>query len=206
MKDYTTTLGVEDTEAAKWLDPSAPVDIEDPDTKVLYPTITHFIAAMKYKIGTNLPDLAVSLFSSSQGNIHAKYLRKHSAEAKGGKLPIAKYWKLLAEEKEEVLLESSVTQKNEGMQKYDGLVFNEGAWFQEKDRILELALRQRWEKDARLRKIVEAVRNKGKLLLYYTGDHPGSELGGYLTKFKTIDGENKLGVILMKIGGFTQTV
>jgi len=205
IKDYTTTLGLDDTEAAKWLDPSAPVDIEDPDTKVVYPTITHFIAAMKYKIGTNLPDLAVSLFSSAQGNIHAKYLRKHSAEAKGGKLPIAKYWKLLAEEKEEVLLESSVTQKNEGMQKYDGLVFNEGAWFQEKDRMLEIALRQRWEKDARLRKIVEAIRNKGKLLLYYTGDHPGSELGGYLTKFKTIDGENKLGVMLMKIGGFTQT-
>jgi hypothetical protein len=205
IKDYTTTLGLDDTEAAKWLDPSAPVDIEDPETKVLYPTITHFVAAMKYKIGTNLPDLAVSLFSSSQGTIHAKYLRKHSAEAKGGKLPLPKYWKLLAEEKDEVLLESSVTQKNEGMQKYDGLVFNEGAWFQEKDRILELALRQRWEKDARMRKIVEAIRNKGKLLLYYTGDHPGSELGGYLTKFKTIDGENKLGVMLMKIGGFTQT-
>jgi hypothetical protein len=159
---------------------------------------------MKYKYGSNFPQLAVSLFSSAQGNIHAKYLRKHSAEAKGGKLPLNKYWKLLAEEKEEVLLESSVTQKNEGMQKYEGLVFNEGAWFQEKDRILELAIRQRWEKDARLRKIVEAIRNKGKLLLYYTGDRPGSELGGYLTKFKLIDGENKVGILLMKIAGFTQ--
>jgi hypothetical protein len=43
------------------------------------------------------------------------------------------------------------------------------------------------------------------VLFRSTGDHPGSELGGYLTKFKTIDGENKLGVMLMKIGGFTQT-
>jgi len=205
IKDYKTSLGLDDTEAAKWLDPAAPVDIEDPETKIVYPTINHFIAAMKYKIGTNMPNLAESLFSSAHGTIHAKYLRKHSAEAKGGKLPIAKYWKLLAEEKEEVLLESSVTQKNEGMQKYDGLIFNEGAWFQEKDGILELALRQRWEKDARLRKIVEAVRNKGKILLYYTGDHTGSELGGFLTKFKTIDGENKLAVLLMKIAGFTQT-
>jgi SAM-dependent methyltransferase len=201
-KDYRETLGLDEPDAARWLDPSAPVDIEDPDTQIVYPTITHFIAAMKYKYGSNFPQLAVSLFSSSQGNIHAKYLRKHSAEAKGGKLPLNKYWKLLAEEKEEVLLESSVTQKNEGMQKYEGLVFNEGAWFQEKDRLLELAIRQRWEKDARLRKIVEAIRNKGKLLLYYTGDRPGSELGGYLTKFKLIDGENKVGIMLMKIAGF----
>jgi hypothetical protein len=49
---------------------------------------------------------------------------------------------------------------------------------------------------------ISYIRNKGKLLLYYTGDRPGSELGGYLTKFKLIDGENKVGIMLMKIAGF----
>ena len=79
---------------------------------------------------------------------------------------------------------------------------NEGAWFAQKDKVLTEGLRQRWEKDARLRKIVEAVKAKGLILLYYTGPGSGSDLGGKRAADETIDGENKVGRILMQLAGF----
>jgi len=86
------------------------------------------------------------------------------------------------------------------VKKYKGL-FDETKWASAKDAALREGLAQRWEKDARLRKIVEAVRNQGKILLFYT---PGAvtNMGGVRKDDGTIEGDNKVGQILMSLAKF----
>jgi len=62
-------------------------------------------------------------------------------------------------------------------------------------------VRQRYSKDARYRKILDAAKQQGKTLLFYTGS-ANSEYGGKQTKDKYLEGENKLGRAMMKIAGF----
>jgi hypothetical protein len=48
---------------------------------------------------------------------------------------------------------------------------------------------------------VEAAKQQGKTLLFYTGS-ASSEYGGKQTKEKYLEGQNKLGKAIMKIAGF----
>jgi hypothetical protein len=59
------------------------------------------------------------------------------------------------------------------------------------------------ERDAELRKILTAAKAKNIYLLYYTGPQSGSELGGKRLANKTIDGQNKVGVGLMQLFGYS---
>ena len=70
-----------------------------------------------------------------------------------------------------------------------------------KDDLLKEAVRQRWEKDARFRTIVEAAKQQSKTLLFYTGS-ASSEYGGKRTQEGYLEGENKLGKAMMEIAGF----
>ena len=80
--------------------------------------------------------------------------------------------------------------------------FDEAAWATQKDDILMEGLRQRWETDARFRKIVEAVRDKGKTLLYYAPGSNSSNLGGVRKNSGVIEGGNKMGQMIMELAGF----
>lgn len=191
-------LKIGDPDAARWLAPSAPFPIIDPETKIEYPSLEHYMAGMKYKIGTNKPDLSSKIFSVG-GTIHEESLRIRAEESAQGAraLTAERDYELQKDERKKVIDESSTL----SMKKYRA-TFDEGAWFARKDAILTDGLRQRWERDARLRKIVEAVKQKGMILLYYTGPAAGSNLGGTRRPDKTIDGENKMGRILMELAGF----
>ena len=191
-------LKIGDADAARWLAPSAPFPIIDPETKIEYPSLEHYMAGMKYKIGTNKPDLSSKIFSVG-GTIHEESLRIRAEESAQGAraLTAERDYELQKDERKKVIDESSTL----SMKKYRA-TFDEGAWFARKDAILTDGLRQRWERDARLRKIVEAVKQKGMILLYYTGPAAGSNLGGTRRPDKTIDGENKVGRILMELAGF----
>jgi predicted NAD-dependent protein-ADP-ribosyltransferase YbiA (DUF1768 family) len=70
-----------------------------------------------------------------------------------------------------------------------------------KNKVIRDALRIRLEKDARFRKIVDAVRSQGKILLYYTGTSAASELGGYRGADEKLYGENKIGRFIMELAG-----
>jgi predicted NAD-dependent protein-ADP-ribosyltransferase YbiA (DUF1768 family) len=74
-------------------------------------------------------------------------------------------------------------------------------WATVKDEVLRDALKQRWEQDVKLRKIIEAVRNQGKILLFYT---PGAaaNLGGIRRDDGSIEGDNKIGRIWMELANF----
>ena len=89
-----------------------------------------------------------------------------------------------------------------GLAKYK-IIIDSGKWTTIKEKYLRIALTQRWERDARFRKIVEAARDKGKYLLYYLGTASGSEMGGVRrTSDGRIDGENKVGRMIMELAHF----
>ena len=87
-----------------------------------------------------------------------------------------------------------------GMKKR-GAKFDETKWNDVKDELLTEAVRQRYSKDARFRTILEAAKQQGKTLLFFTGS-ASSEYGGKQTREKTLEGENKLGKAMMEIAGF----
>jgi hypothetical protein len=195
-KDF---LGIGDKGAGKWLAPTAPFSIEDPQVDaVTYPTMNHYLAAMRYRVASNTPDVATSVFSR-EGSIHQKYIRIRVDESEGGKKPIPEKrdQKLLKEEDNEIRDEIRPSAF-----KRRASTFDEAKWAAQKDAILLEGLRQRWEKDKRFRKIVEAARDKGKTLLYYAPGANSSNLGGVHRSTGQIEGENRIGKIIMELAGF----
>jgi predicted NAD-dependent protein-ADP-ribosyltransferase YbiA (DUF1768 family) len=192
-------LGINDKGAGKWLAPTAPFPIEDPLVDgVIYPTMNHYLAAQRYRQASNTPDVATSVFGR-EGSIHQKYIRIRVDESEAGKKPIPEKrdQKLLKEEDNEVRDEIRPSAF-----KRRGSTFDEAKWASKKDEILMEGLRQRWEKDKRFRKIVEAARDKGKTLLYYAPGANSSNFGGVHRTTGQIEGENRIGKIIMELAGF----
>ena len=195
-------LGISDAGAGRWLSPSAPFPIEDPeDTTHVYPTVEHFLAGMKVKLATNKPELAQTLFGR-EGTIHQRYLQDRITETNGGTklLPSDRDYELLRQETMAV----RDAARDPNLRKYKAVI-DDAAWALQKDRMLEVALEQRWTRDARLRKIIESAREKGKTLLYFTPGTSSSNLGGvHRTSTGLIEGANKVGKIYMKLAGFPE--
>ena len=195
-KDF---LQIGDKGAGKWLSPTAPFPIQDPLVdSVKYPTMNHYLAAMRYRVASNTPDIATTVFGR-EGIIHQKFTRMRVDESDGGKKPIPEKrdQKLLKEEDAAVKEEIRPAAFKRHHSKFD-----EAVWASKKDEILEEGLRQRWETDARFRKIVEAARDKGKTLLYYAPGANSSNLGGVHRSTGAIEGDNRIGKILMGLAGF----
>jgi len=195
-------LRIGDKLSQRWLAPGSSFPISDPDPRSAgesYPSMEHFLAAMKYKVASDKPTLAQSLFGS-QGTIHQKFLRQRQAEigVGAGARPLteAREAALSVEEMKEVHAES----RQAAMKKWKAK-FDEAKWSAVKDDLLENAVQQRWSKDARFHKIVEAAKQQGKYLLFFTGS-ASSEYGGKRTKEGYLEGENKLGKAIMKVAGF----
>ena len=199
-------LKIKDPGAGRWISPSARFPIEDTETKVIYPTVEHYIAGMKIKYATNKPELAESLFGR-EGSIHQKFLTDRVALTNAGT-------KQLSEDEDARLLEAEVAAVKDAMRdpylkRYwrgeAGKIVDEAAWATAKDAVIEDAITQRWTKDARFRKIVEAARDRGKYLLYYTPGQSASNVGGVRsTKTGVIEGQNKIGKTIMKLAGYPE--
>lgn len=193
-------LKIGDKLALRYIAPGTPFIITDPVVATeTYPSIEHFMAAMRYKVASDKPGLAQALFSPN-GKIHQKFLRQRDSEKGVGagakQLTDDRDAELLAEEMKEVHTEMRLT----GMKK-NGTKFDEAKWNGVKDDLLKEAVRQRFSKDVRFRTILEAAKQQGKTLLFYTGS-ANSEYGGKQTKEKYIEGENKLGKAMMAAAGF----
>lgn len=186
--------------AGRWLSLVAPFPIPDPEKpEVKYPTVEHYLAAMKYKLASNKPELAITLMSQ-EGKVHQKFIAQRLAETGAGSrvLTADRDAELLKAEAEDARFES----RPQAMVKY-GALFDETKWASVKDRVLTEALQYRWTHDKRLRKIIEAARTQNKYLLYYTGTVSGSELGGKRRSSDgRIDGANKVGKIYMQLANF----
>jgi len=169
-------------DAARVLAPSTFFPIKDGEDD--YPTLDHYMAAMKHKYASDKPELATELFTTG-GLIHQQFLR---SMAKPG-----------ANAKKIAQVELAEVQRPPKK-----AVFQEGFWLTLKDAELRKALEYRLAHDARFAAIVEAARRKKLYLLYYTGTGAGSELGGKRTAAGTIDGQNKIGEMIMQIAKFTR--
>ena len=158
----------------------------------------HYIAGMRAKHATNKPELATTIFSR-EGTIHQRFLNDRLGMTNGGT-------KQLAEEEDHDVWKAEIAAVKLAMtaaslKKYKAAV-DEAKWATEKDTVLEEAIKQRWTRDARFRKIIEAARNLGKTLLYYS---PGAttNLGGKHNKNSGhIEGDNKVGKIMMRLAGY----
>jgi predicted NAD-dependent protein-ADP-ribosyltransferase YbiA (DUF1768 family) len=184
-------------DAARVLSFSSHFPIKDKDGTE-YPSVEHYYYAMKFKLASNKPDLGQNLFSQA-GSIHQEFLRKRITETMNGTraLTEAREQALVKEERKQVV--DVFTAKE--IKKYS-VTFDEGKWATVKDEALEYALQERYELDARYRTIIEKIKELGLYLLYDIGTASGSELGGKRRADKTIDGENKVGKIMMKLAGF----
>ena len=181
-------LKIGDKGAGRWLAPNAPFPLKDTDggSETTYPSLDHYIGGMMYKLATTIPATGVSLFSRD-GSIHQQYVGQRLTETDGGTKPLPedRDYALLEDESKDV----KAAMRAATVKKYKG-VFDEAKWATVKDQVLRDGLTQRWETDARLRRIVEAVRNQGKILLFYT---PGAatNMGGIRRDDGTIEGDNK---------------
>ncbi len=175
-----------------------PFNITDPDNSLqVYPSIEHYLAAMKYKLASKpkRPDLA-SLFTAA-GAIHQE--ARAILEAKKGSKKVLTpddKQKLLNEETRKVLAASS----KEGMAA-NRVSFDEGLWDTVKDGLVESALTKRFERDDEFKQILAAVKRENLYLLYSS---PGDDdFGGSRDDDGVIQGENKVGLFLMQLAGYT---
>jgi hypothetical protein len=194
-------LGIKDPAFARYISPSTYFSIPDPDDpKVVYPSLEYYIAAMKYKVATNKPEFAKTLFSRD-GSMFYKYVNRRTEETKAGA-------KKLSDDREIAILKDETLDIRKETTpagfKRNKAVFNEVAWNEKQDDLLKYALTYRYDKDPRYRKIIEAARSQHKFLLYYTPSGAASELGGRRrANDNRIEGQNKIGKIMMEIAGFT---
>jgi hypothetical protein len=171
-------------------------DQEDPT--ITYPSVEHFLAAMKYKKASNKPARGASLFSND-GEIHRliNESRLTKQYALGRELNAKEDYAMMKTESEKV--RDAVMP---GGFKSQGATFDEGAWVREKDRALEYALRYRYTHDAKFRKAIDGLKGKGKYIINYMKT-AANELGGFLdpaTGF--IKGGNKVGRFIMRIASY----
>ena len=191
--------------AGRWLALNAPFPINDTEGGVIYPSVEHYMAGMKVKHAGRNPVLANTLFSSD-GKIHQGFedKRKLTLSVGTSKDPIdyekfTAYYDLLTEESNAI--KAALTPKT--LQSIYKVKIDDALWTTMQETLLRDALAQRWSRDTRFIKYVTAAREAGKYLLYYLGPSgAGGWSGGVRKMTGKIDGENKVGRIIMELAGF----
>jgi SAM-dependent methyltransferase len=200
------TLRVGEDRAAKILAPYWPFPIADEEDGTEYPSVEHYYNAMLLKHGAKNPDLAITLLSSDKGSIHRSALRLMEAQKLvGATLSKEKKLKQLP-----ILLNELIDLKNQmspaTLAADYKTVIDASAWDKIKDYHLRRALQMRWTKDKMFRTIVEKARAEKKYLLYYIsrkiGDPTGEFAGRLNEKTGRIEGENKVGKMIMELANF----
>ena len=194
---------VGDKGAARWLAPIARFPVSDGDDE--YPTLEHYIAAMRYKYGATekdgspVPKSFLQAMFGSEGSIHQRALRAEVRERGDSNIDEEKLRVILKEEFDELQKQT----KNSAI-KANGFVPNDSGWAKHREQVLRVGLRQRWETDERFRKAVIALMKQNKYLLYYSPLVGLSYYAGMRKANKTIEGDNMIGKILMQIAGLAQ--
>lgn len=202
-------------DASRYLAPYTPftiVDEEDPKEKIPYPSILHFLSGMMYKRATNKPQWAKDLFSR-EGSIHQTMLgEKLKLDAQFANKEDPKYkdklQTLLLNEAKEIASKTPIAMKK----KYSTLDYKDATWDGMKDDVLRSAYQVRYDKDAKFRDILSKLREAEKYLLYRPTPTVTTDLGGITKVGKRntknqkgtlkVEGENKLGKLLMKLAKF----
>jgi predicted NAD-dependent protein-ADP-ribosyltransferase YbiA (DUF1768 family) len=177
----------------------------------LYPTIDHYVAAMKYKIASNMlsikgkEDFDVQLFGVKEGQLgnvgtlelrYRDELERIKPLNSKKKLSTKDFYDLLKRIADRVHSESTAAKINQY-----GFQYDESKWLAKKDEVLAYAVKKRYEKDEALRDILNAARVVDKYVVYQLEKGVMNELGAELVKAgKELEvvGENKLGRLYMQ--------
>jgi len=184
-----------------------PIVDEEDDAKTEYPSLEHYWAAMMMKHGANKPDLAIKLFSTTIGTVHKAAKEEMSRQGLTPNPKTNAKKALLSK----LLLEELISIKNvmspDILSKDYKAVVDPAKWNSVKDFHYRRGLESRWTKDLLFHKIVEKAREQKKYLLYSikskVGDPTGELAGMWRSKSGQIEGENKIGRLLMEIADFT---
>ncbi len=196
-----------DKGAGRWLAPSAPFAIVDPEDKTkIYPTMEHFVGAMRVKLASNKSSdpvaasgIAASIFGR-EGSIHQRFLQDRLVESDSGTRPLSEERDHHYTQQEQAAVKDAM--RAPSLKKY-GIVVDEALWAAKRDAVLEEALGQRWKRDKRFHDAVVAARDLGKYLLYYTPGSSISNVGGIRRAADgQIMGENRIGKIIMRLAGY----
>jgi hypothetical protein len=184
--------------AGRHLAPNAPFrvrDTSDPSDENQYPSIRHFLAAMKFKYASARPELAAVF--SRDGDIHAAFLAARLTK-KADKIKQGRSKELTIDENNEFILNETAEVKNkEYLFMADKSVnFDNTKWTAKKDEFLLNAIRQRLRSDKKFCEIVTAAIAQRKVLLYT--NEMDKELGGALKAGK-IEGQNKYGRFILQL-------
>jgi hypothetical protein len=189
--DPEARLGADLADWPWYLSFAAPVELTDlVDASITYSSVEAAVDAARYQRATDKPELGRSYFSV-MGQIHQK------REPERAKLDPAspEFMKLYEAEAAEMRVHI-------GGAKLKALkaAFNQAAWDAQKIDVYRGYLQQRYERDARFRAIIEAIRGMGAEIMFANGTEP-NELGvGVLVDGTVVGGENKVGKIMTALG------
>ena len=177
---------MEDNYAGKWLALSAHFPIIDQtDSNIKYPSIEHYLSAMKIK-NAGYKDRAILWHDfTDTGKIHSEYLRL----LKNAKPETPNYYKIIKAEGDKVRLLLKTNEKYH----YDST-----KWSPIANGHLEYAIKYRLDHDARFIKCINKAAEHKKYILYLSNDN---DLGGILDNLSLIKGNNKVGKMIMKLSG-----
>jgi predicted NAD-dependent protein-ADP-ribosyltransferase YbiA (DUF1768 family) len=164
-------------------------DINDPT--ILYPSLDAAFASALFQVATDKPELGPNLFSTNS-NIHQTLLRKLKEEPATDE-----------KRKAELLEEELIAIRNQikpAEIKRIGAKYNEAKWAEKREQIMQQYIQQRYDTDSEFKRIMDTIKVKNGILVYYHGPKP-SELGGLIRDNNVIEGQNKLGIMYMRTVG-----
>jgi hypothetical protein len=162
------------------------------DPTVVYPSLEAALAAAKFQIASNKPELGASLFGQL-GALHQKYALQRME--KGAAISEKEMYGLLEDEGDEVRKASKASEM-----KKVGAKFNEAAWAAGRQAVIEDYVRQRYASDPVFKKIMDALK-AAKAHLVYKAPAAVAEYGGDINADDEIEGENLIGRAYMKVLG-----
>jgi predicted NAD-dependent protein-ADP-ribosyltransferase YbiA (DUF1768 family) len=185
---------------------------DETNPTTLYPTIEHYMAAMKYKIATNMLSIqgkqtfARDIFGIEKGQTEAVGTLELKYRQDLERLKPLNSRKKISPKDLYALLKSIAVQVHsestpERIKQY-GFQYDESKWLAKKNEVLAYAVRKRYEADDDLRTILNEARVQNKYVVYQLEKGVINELGGELVKSGTnlqVVGENKLGRMYMQI-------
>jgi hypothetical protein len=179
----------------RYISPSAESRIRDlKDPSIIYPSLDAAFASTMYQIGTDKPELGPTLFSINS-TIHQKLLKTLNAEPGAND-------KRKAELYEDSMIDIRTQMKPTEI-KRTGAKYNEAKYLEGREAIMQAYIQQRYDSDPEFKRILDAVKAKNAILVYYNGPK-SSELGGLVKEGGRIEGQNKLGIMYMRTVGLTQ--
>jgi hypothetical protein len=166
------------------------LDRENPAIK--YPSMEAAIMAAKYQIGTDKKAMGMTLFRT-EGAIHQQFEKERAKIDRATDLE--KYNKTILDEVG-MIRNWDPRLKEKPMK----ITWTPTDWLAQRESVYKGYLKQRYDRDARFRAMVDAIRAKGGQILVENGTEP-SELGvGVRADRSIVGGDNLIGKWIMETG------